>query len=82
MKYPMYSYRDKLVGFGSPIVEISDQTAIRGFSMQMNNPQALMNFSAGDFDLYRVAYFDSDNGAVLTEKVPVLITSGVNVIGE
>lgn len=81
MKYPVYSYRDALVGFGSPVIDISDQTAQRGFAMQMNNPQSLNNFSPKDFDLYRIGFFDSDNGRLDPEDVPVLICNGVNVIG-
>lgn len=82
MKYPVYSYRDQLVGFGAPILEISDQTAMRGFSMQMNNPNDLKNFSPKDFDLYKIGIFDSETGYVEAEKIPVLICSGTSVLGD
>lgn len=82
MKFPIYSYRDKEVGFGSPIVESNDITAKRGFSMQMNNPSGIMNFSPGDFDLYRIGEFDPDNGMIVPESVPVLVCTGISVIGD
>lgn len=81
MKFPVYSYRDKLIGFGTPLIDNSDQTAQRGFSMQMNNPQSLNNFSPSDFDLYRIGVFDTDNGRIEPEDVPVLICTGSSVIG-
>lgn len=82
MKFPVYSYRDKEVGFGSPIVESNDIVAMRGFSMQMNNPSSIMNFSPKDFDLYRIGEFDPDSGMIFPEPVPVLVCSGVSVIGD
>lgn len=82
MKLPMYSYRDRLVGFGKPILDISDQTAIRGFSMAVNNPSSMENFSPKDYELYRVGTFDADTGKVIPEDLPVLIVDAVTVLGE
>ncbi len=82
MIFPVYSYRDKETGFGSPIVESNDNTARRGFSMQMNNPNSLMNFSPADFDLYKIGTFDPDTGKLASDGVPVLICSGASVIGD
>ena len=81
MKVPLYSYRDTLVGFGTPIVDINDQTAIRGFSMQMNNPSSMNNFSPKDFDLYRIGVYETDTGLIEPETVPILICNGTSVIG-
>lgn len=47
----------------------------------MNNND-LMNFSAKDYDLYKVGEFDVDKGTIVPLKVPVLICSGSSVIGE
>lgn len=80
MKLPIFSYRDRLAGFGSPILDISEQTAIRGFSMKMNNPDSMENFSPKDFELYKIGIFDADTGKITPEEIPVLICEGVNVI--
>ncbi len=82
MKLPMYSYRDRLVGFGKPLIDISDQTAIRGFSFQVNNPDGLENFSPKDYELYRIGTFDADTGKIIPEEVPVLIVEATAVIGD
>lgn len=82
MKFPVFSYRDKLNNFGAPIVESNELTAMRGFKMQMNNPEGMMNFSPTDFDLYRIGEFDPEKGTITSEKVPVLVLTGVNAIGE
>ena len=81
MKVALYSYRDQLIGFGMPIVDMNDSTAKRGFSMQMNNPDGLQNFSPKDFDLYRIGYFETDTGVIEKEDIPVLICTGTSVIG-
>lgn len=82
MKFPVYSYRDSKVGFGSPIVETNDQTAVRGFSFAMNNPQGMMNFAPGDYDLYKIGEFDPDKGILYSEDIPVMICSGASVVGD
>lgn len=80
MKCPIYTYRDNKTGFGTPVFEMNDQSAIRGFSYRINSP-GLMNFAAADFDLYKIGVFDSDKGTIVAEPVPVLIVSGSSVIG-
>lgn len=80
MKYPIYSYRDLKVAFGQPIVEMNDQTAIRGFAYAINQNQGLMNFSPKDYDLYRIGEFDAEKGILIPEKVPVLVMSGVSAV--
>lgn len=80
MKYPVYSYRDLKVAFGQPIVEMNDQTAIRGFAYAINQNEGLMNFSPKDYDLYRIGEFDAEKGILIPEKVPVLVMSGVSAV--
>lgn len=82
MKYPIFSYRDNKVGFGQPITDMNDQSAIRGFSYAINNNQGLMNFSPKDFDLYKIGEFDSEKGIILGYKAPELIVSGASVFNE
>lgn len=80
MVLPMYSYRDSKVGFGSPIVEQNEQTAVRGFSYAINSNDGLMNFSPKDYDLYKIGEFDFEKGVVVPELVPILVCSGTSVL--
>lgn len=82
MKYPIYSYRDNKVGFGNPICDMNDQSAIRGFSYAVNQNNGLMNFSPKDFDLFKLGEFDSSTGVISSLKVPVLVVSGSSVFSE
>lgn len=82
MKYPIFSYRDNKVGFGQPITDMNDQSAIRGFSFAINNNTGLMNFSPNDFDLYKIGEFDSEQGIIISFEVPVLIVSGSSVFSK
>lgn len=81
MKTPIYSYRDNKVGFGLPIFEMNDQSAIRGFAYRVNAVEGIMNFKPGDFDLYKIGEFDSELGVLIPESVPVLVVSGSSVVG-
>lgn len=82
MKYPIYSYRDIKSGFGGPVVDQSDSTAIRGFSYAINGNNGIMNFSPNDFDLYKIGMFDSDTGVIVPEVIPVLIVNGSSLVGD
>lgn len=80
MKYPLFSYRDVMVGFMPPQADQSEQTAIRGFSYAINNKEGLMNFSPKDYDLYKVGVFDTESGTI-EPCTPVLIVAGTSVYG-
>lgn len=79
MKYGIYSYRDLKVGFMPVQCDQNDLSAKRGFSYAINNNN-IMNFSAKDYDLYKVGEFDIEKGVIESYKVPVLIASGVSVL--
>lgn len=76
MKYPVFSYRDKLVGFGSPVVDQNDVSAVRGFSYAINNSDGIMNFQPDNFELYKIGVFDTDKGTIYALDIPELIVSG------
>ena len=80
MKYPVFSYRDAKVGFGFPVVDQNEVSAIRGFSYAINGRDGLMNFSPSDFDLYKIGEFDTEKGT-LDPCTPILIVSGSSVFG-
>lgn len=82
MKVPFYSIRDKLAGFGYPTVDLNDQTARRNFAVAVNNPQVnSMSFAPGDYDLYKVGFFDTETGQILSLEsgVPEFVVSGTSV---
>lgn len=80
MKYPVYAVRDVHVGFNAPMTDINDQTAIRGFAYAINNSGAdIMNFMPKDYDLYKLAEFDSETGRIEPLDVPQLVVTGTSV---
>lgn len=80
MRYPVYSIRDVQVGFNNPMTDINDNTAKRNFTYAINN-NSEMNFSAKDYDLYRIGEFDTVKGKLIPLDVPELVVSGQSVLG-
>lgn len=67
MKFRMYSIRDRLTGFMTPVLEQSDSVAVRNFRMAIdsqNRDKSIMAFSSSDFSLYHIADFDSETGII------------------
>lgn len=82
MKYDIYSYRDKVTGFGMLMLDQNEASAVRGFTYAVNGKYDLMAFKPSDFDLYRVGVFDADTGVITPEKIPVMICNGESVVTE
>ena len=80
MKYPIYSYRDRLVGFGQPVLDTNDNAAIRGFAYAVSAKDGIMNFSPMDYELYKIGEFDTDKGTIKSFDIPELIITGTNAI--
>ena len=78
MKLGMYSICDKYTCYIYPFPAQSDQAAKRNFETEINSNPIAKN-SPGDFDLYKVATFDTETGIVepITPHEP--ITTGMNV---
>lgn len=82
MKYPMFAVRDiKASNFGFPFSSVNDDTAIRSFGYEVNtvHPDNLLNKAPGDFELYRVGFFETDTG-VFEPCLPELLTRGSDVV--
>lgn len=65
MRFRMYSIRDRLTGFMTPVLEQSDPVAMRNFRMACDvqkRDQSIVAFSPSDFSLYHIADFDSETG--------------------
>lgn len=75
MIFRMYSIRDRLTGFMTPVIEQSDPVAMRNFRMACDVHRcdsSVMSFEPSDFSLYHIADFDSSTG-VLTPVSPVVL---------
>lgn len=79
MIFGVYSIRDALSGFQTPVIEQNDAIAMRNFRMatdQMSRQQSVMAFKPTDFSLYRVAQFDSVSGLMSPVTPPDLVCNG------
>ena len=81
MIYGVFSIRDKATCFMSPIVDVSEKSAIRNFARAVNNPDGLMEFAPGDFDLYQIGTYDDQTGKLEALSPVVMIASGSNMVG-
>ncbi|UPW40959.1 nonstructural protein [Sigmofec virus UA08Rod_5936] len=82
MIYGLYAVRDVKTGFMTPTMDVNDQTAVRNFFHAVRNSEGILFSYAQDFDLYHIADFDSDSGAV-TPLVPVVfVAHGSDALAE
>lgn len=84
MKFGVYSIRDHLVGFQTPVIEANDALALRNFQMAVDSfprqrGQTLMSWRPSDFDFFKIADFDSESGLLSPIVPPQLIVSGISV---
>lgn len=83
MIYPVFCVRDTKVGFDTQfIVQNNEISAIRGFSYMINNPGTMTHFSPADFELYKIAEFDTESGVMAPVQPAQFIVGGVNVLNE
>lgn len=76
MKYNIYAVRDVHNGFGAPILDSNDQSAIRGFAYGMHNTNPIMGYAPKDFDFYCIGEFDVNTGVINAFDIPHLVISG------
>lgn len=74
MRLPMFSVRDVLTGFMTPVLEQNEAAAMRNFRVacEAAASQSLMAARPSDFSLYHVADFDTETG-VLYPVTPVVV---------
>lgn len=84
MTLSMYSIRDALSGFLTPVLEDNDAIAMRNFAMacDVSNKQSLMSWRSSDFSLYRIATFDTNSGLITPISPPDLVCSGDSFRGD
>lgn len=82
MIYPVFSVRDLKGDFYSPRIDQNEASCVRWFSMTVNTPETMLNFSPGDFQLYHIGDFDSSCGRLIPLDLPRLVVSAVDVFGK
>lgn len=83
MIFGMYSIRDSLTGFMTPVLEQNDASALRNFRMACDSyPQesgrSVMRWKPSDFSFFKIADFDSESGEITPIVPPRFISSGLS----
>ncbi len=79
--YQMCSVLDMVAGqYGRPFFTVSEGSAIRGFSDEINRPgESALYQHPNDFQLFHVGTFDDENCQFVLSDTPRLLVSGSNV---
>ncbi len=81
MKYGIYSIRDAAAHvFTAPTIDLTDESAIRGFSQAVNNVGSVMNFCPSDFTLYRIGTLLVEAGEIEPISPPTMLVSGDRLV--
>ncbi len=81
MKYGIFSIRDAAAHvFTAPTIDLTDESAIRGFSQAVNNKGSVMNFCPSDFALYRIGVLNVEAGTIEPVNPPEMLVSGDRLI--
>lgn len=78
----VYSIRDTLSGFLTPVLEHNDAIAMRNFSLACSkqaNESSTMRFRPSDYALYRIGTFDTESGALDRLDPVELVCTGDSV---
>lgn len=79
MKLIAYSVFDSKSGvYSTPYFYVNDATAIRAFTLAVNDERSNINAFPGDYTLYKIGDFD-DNVAILSQCNPIPICNAVSV---
>lgn len=82
MTLGVYGVRDKLSGFLTPTFDVNDAVALRNFEAAVLDMRAgnLFHSNPADYDLFRLAHFDSDSGSFSPCDPPEMIISGQAIL--
>lgn len=80
MTYGIYAVRDVKMGYAQPILDSSDETAIRNFSSQCKNAQfnPTLFYNPQDFSLYKIGEYDTDTAMLTAITPPSLLVEAVS----
>lgn len=80
MKKNIYAIRDVKSGFLSPIVDDTDQQAVRNFSFSCSKSDTLLNFAPEDYSLYFLGTFDTESGKISSSNLPELVIQASDLV--
>lgn len=64
MIFGLYAVKDSKTGFGAVMMQPDDDSCIRLFEHECYQLSSLWNSHHEDFMLFKVGYFDTDNGYI------------------
>lgn len=81
MERNIYCVQDRLNGFMTPYLDISDASAKRGFLHSMANAakDSLLFSHPEDYSLYKLGVFNTESGKIVSLPTPEFICSGNEV---
>lgn len=82
MLQPIYCIKDNKSGFMTPTVDQNDATAMRGFEHALMNAGTILGTHPADFDLYKIAVFNTESGRIEPLDQPEFILGGYVVESE
>lgn len=81
MKFPVYAIRDKLLGFGMPILRDNDAVASRAFEYDVTRSDSPYSAHPEDYTLFYIGEYDTDS-AHINSVSPRLVSSATDFIKE
>lgn len=79
MMQGIYSIRDVKTGYMNPVIEPNNSVATRNFANAVMQGTGVLYSHAGDFDLYKLADFDSDSGVITPVVPPEFVVSAASL---
>lgn len=76
----LYSIQDRLSGFTTVTCEVNDQVAYRNFEHAVLNGGSVLSSHADDYQLVKIASFDSDSGLVVPCSPHVVVATGSSIV--
>lgn len=77
MRLSMYSIKDRLNGYATPIPFVNEELAKRYFKDHMIGNPTMTN-SPEDFELHKMGEFDTEEGIFFNYDGETLVEKGVN----
>lgn len=75
--YKMCSILDMVAQqYGRPFFAVSEGSAVRGFSDEVNNRESMLYKHPRDYQLFLLGTFDDEDGRCSLSDSPVLLASG------
>lgn len=75
MIFHVYAIRDELTTFMSPMLDSSNDSAIRNFRLAIDS-NVMMEKNPTDFCLYKLGDYDNETGKIIPLDVPEFIVRG------